>query len=272
MTKVVLLSFADSKFRPTADRLRKEAEGFGLFDSIDIPSEIDFEKWYSRKYWFRLLQKGMGFWMWKSYVVKKKYEELDDGDILFYIDAGCVLNIRGKHIFEEYIKELEVNNSPVLAFQQNYSEKSYTKADVFHYLNAESAQFTDTGQFYAGCFFIKKCSLGDTFINQWYDICHNHFGLLSDNPSKHNNYKEFIFHRYDQSIFSVLLKLYNPLVHSAKETYANNNKWECLEEYPIHAKRLKLYDNKYKVLYRIKYPLRVVLNFMVVHNFISFHQ
>ena len=101
MGNIILVSFADTKFKPTADRLRKEAEGFGLFSSINILNENDFEGWYRKKYWFRLQQKGMGFWMWKSYVVKMYYDRLEDGDVIFYIDAGCVLNKEGKNRFNE---------------------------------------------------------------------------------------------------------------------------------------------------------------------------
>lgn len=270
MNNVIFVSFADTKFRPTAERIKKEAEDFCLFDSINIPSEKDFEKWYSHKYWFRLLQKGMGFWMWKSYIVKHYYNSLKEGDILFYIDAGCVLNIKGKDVFLEYVNQVKLSNSGILVFQQNYKEKLYTKADVFDFLDANTQEFTDSYQIYAGCFFIQKRKTNDEIILRWYDICHNHFDLLSDNPSKIDNYDGFKFHRYDQSVFSVLVKKYNPVIHPIEETYPQSGNWEELVNYPILAKRLKVFDNRCKLIHKAKYPLRAILNYLVTHNFIRF--
>lgn len=271
MAKVILVSFADSKFSPTADRLRKEAEDFGFFFSINIPSEKEFDRWYRRKYWFRLLQKGMGFWMWKSYLVKKYYDQLDEGDILFYIDAGCVLNKNGIKRFNEYIKLVNDTASGIMVFQQGLIEKQYTKADVFHYLDVETIEnIINTGQIYAGAYMIKKGPIGKLLIDKVYETCHNRFDLLSNNPSKIPNYDAFVCHRYDQSIFSVVVKTFDPTILSANETYPSNGDWRSLEGYPIWSKRLKQYNKWYKILYRGKFAQRKMLDYLVRNNYIKF--
>ena len=270
MGKLVLLSFADSKYRPTGERLKKEAESFNMFTQINVLSEKDFDKWYLSKYKFRLMLKGLGFWMWKSYIVQKYYQTLEADDILLYIDAGCVINNNGKTVFSKYIDELKENKSGFLVFQQDKIEKYWTKADVFDYLDANNPSITNTGQIYAGCFFVKKNPIADEIIMKWYDICHNHYRLLSDNPSVVKNPKGFIAHRYDQSIFSVLVKTVNPVIHLATETYVSDDNWESLNDYPIHVKRLKTMDKKLKLIHRIKLPLRRVLNYLVVKNIIKF--
>lgn len=270
MGKLILLSFADSKFRPTGERLRNEAEIFGLFDSILIPSEKDFGIRYRKKYWFRLKQKGMGYWMWKSYLVKRTYESLNDDDILFYIDAGCVLNKEGINRFRDYINEVRSSNSGILAFQMKLKERAYSKADLISFLNLEEDEILNSGQLYAGCFFIRKGIVGDMFVSQWFDICHNHFDLLSDSPSRKTNDLEFVCHKFDQSVFSLLAKQYNPTIHSADETYSSDG-WSKLKDYPIQARRLKVYSPAYKWIHKISYPSRLLLDYMVKHRIVSFH-
>lgn len=271
MGNIILVSFADTKYRPTADRLRKEAVDFAIFSSINIPSEKDFDNIYRKKNWFRLQQKGMGYWMWKSYVVKKFYDELEEGDILFYIDAGCVLNKEGKKRFNEYIKLVAESNTGILVFQQNeHIEKYNTKADVFHFFEClDRKDITDTPQLYAGSFFIQKRTTNDRIVSMMYDICHNHFGLLSDNPSVCDNFPGFQRHKYDQSIFSVLIKLNNPVILSSEETYTSGS-WDELREYPILSKRLKIFKKKSLIRHRLTFVYRRLLELLVKKNIIVF--
>lgn len=271
MGSIFLVSFADSKFRPTAERLRKEAESFGVFSSINIPSEKDFDEWYRKKYWFRLMQKGMGFWMWKSYIVKKYYDTLLEGDILLYVDAGCVLNYNGIKRFTEYIDLVNSSPSGILAFMSPaHIERECTKADVLHYfgLNQDS-EISKTGQLYAGAFFLRKNPVADELVDNWYGFCHNQFGLLSDNPSTIPNGSHFKFHRYDQSVFSILAKMKDAVILSTSETYTTGD-WGVMSCYPILAKRLKEYSVKQKIIHRIKFPIRRILDYLVRNGIIRF--
>ena len=45
------------------------------------------------------------------------------------------------------------------------------------------------------------------FINEWYQIAQN-YNLIDESPSKNKEYPEFNQNRYDQSIFSLLMKKY----------------------------------------------------------------
>ena len=35
--------------------------------------------------------RGGGYWIWKSHIIKK-INEINDNDILIYLDAGCSIN------------------------------------------------------------------------------------------------------------------------------------------------------------------------------------
>lgn len=54
----------------------------------------------------------------------------------------------------------------------------------------------------------KKCALSLEIARKWLDICCHH-NLFDDSESVSPNLNGFIAHKHDQSIFSLLLKIYN---------------------------------------------------------------
>ena len=53
---------------------------------------------------------------------KKKLEEINDGEIVIYLDAGCTLNKYATNKFNEYIELL--NNYNIVCFNSGYPEKT----------------------------------------------------------------------------------------------------------------------------------------------------
>jgi hypothetical protein len=50
--------------------------------------------------------KGYGYWIWKPLVIHDILKSLEDDAILFYIDAGCEINVNGLARFENYLNTL----------------------------------------------------------------------------------------------------------------------------------------------------------------------
>jgi hypothetical protein len=260
MNKIVFVSFADKRFLPSLNRIRSEAIKFNIFDQIYALDESSFSIEYHKKYKSRFRYRGFGYWMWKSQVIKDVFESLDHNDILFYADSGCYLNFKGLKRFQEYIQFVKQNEMGLLIFEQNLKEKNYTKSDVFSFFGIlGNKKFTHSNQIWAGSFMLRKTNIAIDFINQWHDVCHNHFYLINDKPSIVPNFNTFIEHRHDQSIFSVLSKLYKPIVLSNNENYPLDKDWITMESMPIWAKRSKEMSSLSKIIHRIKYPLRKVI-------------
>lgn len=61
----------------------------------------------------------------------KKLDEINENDILIYLDVGCTINPKGKEKFNEYIELLNKNDEGIISFQLNHLEKKYTtKRDI----------------------------------------------------------------------------------------------------------------------------------------------
>jgi hypothetical protein len=111
--KIYFISFGNNLYKNALDRIKHQAESFNIFDDILIYNEEDLinfnEFWDKHKNFIKNNKRGYGYWIWKSYLVLKTLELMNDNDILLYADAGCSLNINGVERLKEYFEI--VNNS-----------------------------------------------------------------------------------------------------------------------------------------------------------------
>ena len=235
--KTWFLSFADHRFK-SVDLIRKEAINFGVFDNIITGDQQLFERWYRLKYKERFKDRGYGYWQWKSYLIRRVMDKMEEGDILLYADAGCKLNVDGKKRLMDYFDIVKQSPSGILLFNQHYPEVEYTKGDVFKYFGVSNdVAYTQHGQVAGGIIIIRKGHDAQQFINELYYICHNHYDLISDTPSITLNAPEFKEHRHDQSIISLLAVKYAAAELPIEEVYTDGN-WEMeMKSKPIWACR-----------------------------------
>jgi len=213
---VKFITFADGK-KFKSDRILKEAKDSNFFKDYKAYSPLDFSPEFKAKNMDFILKnkRGYGYWLWKPFFILETLKTLQDGDYLIYLDSGSEINpYFGKRI-QEYYKMLETYD--VIYFKINYDEKQYTKRDIFEMLNG-----TDTKQIQAGSILLKKNQDTLNFINDWYNIGCNYHNI-DDSPSILPNFPEFIEHRHDQSIFSLLVKQYKNGI-SVNDNFENKGK------------------------------------------------
>ena len=266
MRKIVLLSFANTDYSDSLIRLRKETEVFP-FDERVFLTEKDLKPELRKKiHWFKH-RRGYGYWRWKGFIIYDQLQRMEDDDILVYSDAGNVFNSKGIPRFLEYIKMLDNSISGILAFQERYKEKEYTKADLFEFLNVNSGDSAmESNQLLSGCIFLKKNNITLTLTKQWYDINLYHYDLVTDKRSKIPNYDGFIENRHDQSVFSLLAKKCNPIIQNTDEFVAVDNDWGKLSDKPIHARRARYSDQslKKKIKRFLLRPLILVIRWYII--------
>lgn len=212
--KIWFCSYGNSKFRQSIVRIKKEAENFG-FDEIktytteDLPDEL-------KKDPVMKCTRGGGYYVWKPYIIYKTLEQMEEGDILFFLDAGCSIKNgeKAKNTFRDYVKMLEVESpiltcltakTPRIPGYKRFYEYQWTKMDLFEYLDAK--EFKNKIQICSGFFGAKKCTESMEFVDKWKNTmrvsnCH----MARDSPSKSLNYPGFKEHRHDQSVLSLLTR------------------------------------------------------------------
>jgi hypothetical protein len=219
--KTVCISFGADI--PNSDRcystrnihLMNEMKHSEFFDEFTVKNEKDLmedEYFWSKHGEFMSNpenSRGYGFWFWKPYLIHKTLNELEDGDFLVYIDAGCTVNPHGKARFEEYKEMLSKNEFGVLAFQlYACNDNQYSKRILLDFLNATDEHKT-TPQIIATAIMFKKTPHSVNFVNRWYEIASNEKYINDEHVE--DEYPEFVDHRHDQSIFSLLVKHYRDI-------------------------------------------------------------
>ena len=198
------------KYIKAGERLIRQANALNLFDkTILYTDELlkkDLQFWDKHSQFIETNPRGYGYWLWKPYIIKKIMEQLNDGDVLLYLDAGCELLPHKREKLKEYIDI--VKNDLLIGTEWPDAEKHWNKMDCIlklemlddHYLNSHQRQ-GGTNMFYV-------CDTTRHLVNKWYEIaCDYH--IIDDSPSISTNMEGFIDHRHDQAIFSLLTKKYN---------------------------------------------------------------
>jgi hypothetical protein len=240
------ITFATGPYELSADRLGRQVAEFVSADSTPIFSEFrkytldnlkaDPVFWQQHGQFIEENSRGIGYWLWKPYLVLQNLDEMDDGDTLIYADAGCYLQTRGTPRLEELINLSRSHPTGIVVFNSEQPNQAFNKADVFD-LCPEAINKT---QIVATAFFVTKNQKSRSFFEELYQIAQqDNYHLLTDAPSRKPNPPTFQTHRHDQSIFTMLAYKYNIYVTPTDETW-DGPKWEDWSK-PIYAARRKGY-------------------------------
>tara|TARA_Y200000002_G_scaffold287512_1_gene241634 strand:+ start:1108 stop:1977 length:870 start_codon:yes stop_codon:yes gene_type:complete len=266
MRKKYLISFASPDLKRSVHRFYEQTNNLNFYDHVKVFSIFDLDDKYQRYISNYLANRrnkktGYGYWFWKPLIINNFLKKLKEDDILNYSDIGCHYNVNGTERLNYYVQRALDSDKGILAFQYNplkeYNSKDfefpnikeyrYTKADLFKYFNVyENKDITHSNQFWSGNIFFKKNSFSLNFVQKWLEVFEKRFDLVEDTPSILDNHDDFDHHKHDQSVFSILCKIYNIEFLSAYECewfYKNGIRfWKHTENNPILAKRDKRYS------------------------------
>lgn len=155
-------------------------------------------------------RRGAGYWLWKPYFILKTLERLDDGDILFYADAGTEFVRSADPLFARIEKE----PMGIAAFQLTggHKEGEYTRKSVIEALGLDPAVVRTTDQIMASFVIARKCESSIKVVKKWLESCEDP-DLILDKDRDPDEFPEFKDHRHDQSLWSLWTKKLNVPVY-----------------------------------------------------------
>jgi len=201
----ILLNYADGKYFEAQQKncLSGMFSGFNVVYKMSR-SEID-ASFLSENGDILNQKRGAGYWLWKPYFINRILTGLSENDVLFYSDSGSVF-IRGLDpLFERVLDD----PNGVLCFELagKYTERFWTKRDVFLHLNLNHSEYTDTPQRMASFMVFRGTPFAKDLVREFLDIART-ARLITDMPNfdfwLEPGFKD---HRHDQSLWSVLTKL-----------------------------------------------------------------
>lgn len=236
--------------RRAALRLGNSAHRSQLFSSIGLETDKTIQRDFKffdaelREFIHSESKKGYGRWLWKPFLINRYLERLPENDILFYVDSGCHLNIETASAIKKFNEYLDTTcENKVFAMQQfpnlggngDLYEKNYNSIDLKKRLKLTDKDF-NTCQIQATFSFFSKSNRAVDFATSWLALCReNNHQYLRESEIKEVS-PAFIEYRWDQSIFSGLMKSRGEFFQTDESWWAPN--WvESGKNYPIWAMR-----------------------------------
>lgn len=214
-----------SAYQTEAHKLIDKISDLNIFDECHMVTQEDLEQdtnyWNDHEKFIKNHSRGYGLYLWKSYVIKKYIDSMQNGDVLLYSDACCDVYQNTSPVSDTIDMCMRfinmVKHSGILCAHSNYMvnvpthgrivpahDRYWCKKDLINMLDAKD--YIDTPQLQANIVFYYVCDKVRHLVNLWYTLSHN-FGyhFINNNRSIYG-VDECIDHLHDQAILSLLAK------------------------------------------------------------------
>ena len=182
-----------------AERTKKNALRYFSDVTIYNREMLIKEKFYEDNKKILDQERYAGWCLWKPFYIHKKLIEIDNDDIVFYMDIGDVLHNNIKTYLKSNIEE----NNGFFLVKNNHLHKRWTTKDCFYLMGCDEEKYWSETQLEAGTIGLKKTKETIKFVEEWLMYCQNENILTKNNI--YENYPEYCGdNRADQSILTNL--------------------------------------------------------------------
>jgi hypothetical protein len=211
------LTYGTVHYENTLNRLKREADASGLFESFEICRTKDLDASFVDRFRDVLeKERGGGYWIWKVPFIQQHLKRLQDGDILVYLDGGDRVDKRGTDRFWWYVEQMQRTNTSILAFQMDHhKEFRWTSDALFKYFKITPNtslwdKVAETGQYMASVLIMRKTPQLESIMAMYNQTLYDDPYLFTDDYNKATKAKRRNFddNRHDQSVFSIVRKLF----------------------------------------------------------------
>jgi hypothetical protein len=218
---ITLINYSNERYTKAQKINTKSAIKNGGFKKVISYSQSDIDVDFCDKN-IKIFdyQRGGGYWLWKSYLIKKTLSEMGEGEYLFYCDSGSHFI----QSIDELINSFDTTFD-IMPFEIQTLEKHWTKRDCFQLMGCDEFKIIESKQILSGFSLWKKTKFAMKFVEEWLNYSKDERIVTDiDNVLRLPNYDGFVEHRHDQSIFSLLAKKYKLKVYCDPSQFGNNYK------------------------------------------------
>ena len=233
------ITYGTKNFRIAKSHILKVANHSGIFKESYGYNNFNLSNDFKNEFNQILSQKrGAGYWIWKHEIISRTLDDLKEGDILIYSDAGSSFNYYAKNRLFEYIEML--NDTDYGNFriecESIHKENQWTTSQLFDYFNIDPlSEVGDSVQLEATHMIFKKNKHTSEYFNEYKKLLKFDPHLITDKYNNLNQSSYFKENRHDQSIFSLLTKTLGGVVIKNETEFKRN--YEEQYNYPFLAVR-----------------------------------
>jgi hypothetical protein len=255
--RIVLTNLSNKLFEDSRFRLNESARKFGILEirSHDF-GELKQTDFYRNNSEILDQPKGIGYWLWKPYIILEAMKTLSEGDIVIYSDCGIEMADR-----LEALISLCSETQPVVLFGNgDFTNSMWTKRDCFILMDCDNELFWKSPHCDAAFSLFRKNGLSLQFLTDWLEHARDK-RILTDlgNTCGKKNLPDFIAHRCDQSILSLLAQKYKFPLYRMPTQFGNHYKTQAFRrenEFNFINQFRQVQVNHYAVIpyYNSDYP------------------
>jgi len=255
---IYFLTYGDDAYHYSKKHLTYLAKESNYFHKIISLGPKDLDSDFKNTFKDTLSKsKGGGYWIWKHEIISSLLNKINLNDIILYCDAGSSFNNlpEARSTFEHYLEIIGDKKNTFLRFEteKQFLEKQYTSKQLFEYFNLNlNSKIANSTQLQAGVLFVKKNEESHDFFNEYRNTLDSDVKLLTDFYNK-NQIKEFVENRHDQSIFSILGKIYNSYTIENETEF--KNRIDQQYKYPILTVRAANHGIKDRIKLNLLKPI-----------------
>ncbi len=218
MTNVYLVTYATPNFERVRLDLNASAIRFGIVDHFSYTTaDLRGSEFYRQNKSILDETCGAGYWAWKPYFILEAMNQLDEGDTLFYCDAGSLFIESPQPLLELCTKS---TSGLVLFDARPLTNRQFTKRDCFVRMGCDAPRYWNANKVIATILVMRKCATALGFLQEWMKYCCDRAAITDDpNACGKADLRGFLQHRWDQAILSVLAAKH------AMETFRNPTVW-----------------------------------------------
>ncbi|MBN1841174.1 MAG: hypothetical protein JW883_02695 [Deltaproteobacteria bacterium] len=271
--KKYLVSFATPDYYKSQRRLHKSALNYGIDECISCTmKDIKRSDFYRKNKLILDQERGVGYWLWKPFIILDTLHKVDEGDIVMYSDSGA--EVIGD--IQPLIDICQAKNGLVFFQVHNqdgtdggvHLNRKWIKRDCFVLMGADYEKFYTSGQVAGSPQLYVKDQTNIDFVKEWLSYCEDP-RILTDQPNTCGleNLPEFIEHRHDQAVLSILTRKYEIEIFRDPSQFGAHPRINGLESSKQTSRRVgspqKTYENS---PYDTLFYLHRKKNFSLVHK------
>jgi hypothetical protein len=159
-----------------------------------------------------VIARGIGYWIWKPFLAFQMaagvgpFASYREEDVFLYMDSDNAFTRGNKEAVRRLLCFGIGNPVGIMAMSLLMDEAYWTKRDAFILTGTDLPEYANSLQHYAGMWLLRRNPLSLQFATQWLAYAQDARVITDKRSELGADYSQFIEHRHDQSIFSLLNK------------------------------------------------------------------
>lgn len=189
-------------YQKEAERLMITALAYDL-ECYIYSNEYFYNSDYYKEHKDVMDKVSFGFTM-KSIELYDTFKMMDYGDIIILTDSNHIVAQNPEKIYQIADEQGCFIYNHIYA---NYLNRQYTRRDTFVNMNCDEEKYWNATHIHCNLYAFKKTPENENFAKEYLESAFTYKIMFGEN--KHPNFPDFVVHRHDQSIFSILCVKYN---------------------------------------------------------------